>query len=175
MRTFDLNKNENGFFEVKKLRDFFALYFCGVPVIEDSSEEMFNDFIDDYASEQGQKTLAKAIEEGYEYNCKRGFDENIQEAEYFLIDNCEGEFEFCELGNNGYSYGDYVCSGEIFDFGHYSANKKVYFRKNEDGSFTPVDWFEVPSHGEEGRSNYIFVFDTIVYDGEVLKLYDVFA
>lgn len=181
-------ENEFGYFsvELSATEDYFRLLFKDVLLIcdsacedlydEETAEACFNDYINEYCDEQSQMTLAAAIDEGYEYNHNLDFDDNAVDAENFLIHNedVEKTFVHCNLTPNGYSYKNHVVSGDIFDFGHFRAENKVYFQEEEDGSFTPVDWFEVPAPGEEGRENYIFVFDTIVYDGEVLMLYDRF-
>lgn len=188
---FDLENNDLGLFNVRDhIGGYFALYFCDEPIIADSACEdlykadtalsVFNDFLEEYddsrVSMQGWKTLQSAINSGFSLNGRTDFDVLVVDAENFLCDMFDGEFEYCELGNHGYSYGNYTVSGEIFNFdAKYMAKDKVFFRKEEDGSFMPVDWFEVPSPKEEGRSSYVFVFDKIVYDGEVLRLYDHFS
>lgn len=182
--------NENGFFQVELCGghlDRARLLFCGEIVVDDSANEdlyceesaeaFFNDFIEneEMNSIHWQLNVAKAIEEGYHYNKSLGFN-NVVEAENYLIDKIQPSFQYCELRcsgyNQSYQYKDKIVSGQIFDFGHYEAEKEVYFRVDDDGNFTPVDWFEVPD-GEE-RHQYVYVYDTIVYDGEVIRLFDSF-
>jgi len=68
-------------------------------------------------------------------------------------------------------------TGEVFDFRwHYKADDEVLFREVRDGEFEPVNWFDVPMDGEDGRSDYIFVFaKEVLSDGRVAYLYDYFA
>lgn len=144
---------------------------------EETADCLFDDYIEENCSEQWQKTILSAISEGWNYNDKCEPSDNQVEAENYLIDNTEARLEHCELhcgtGSQNYSYKDHVVSGDIFNFDHYRADNKVYFHICGD-EYEPVDWFAVPSKGDESRNSYIFVYDTIVYDGEVLNLFDYF-
>lgn len=85
----------------------------------------------------------------------------------------------CKLYQSGhsqvYNYGDISCSGEIFDFTyHYRESDRVLFHEEADGSFTPCNFYDIPFEGAE-RREYIFVFDVVEVDGELIALYDYFA
>lgn len=70
---------------------------------------------------------------------------------------------------------EHSVSGDIFDFTHHymAADKRIFHKVGD--NFEPVDWYAVPMGGEE-RSNFVFVFDTIVTSNcEVVALYDYFA
>lgn len=64
-------------------------------------------------------------------------------------------------------------SGDVITTnGHYAAYLKVYYRLEDDGTFTPVNWFEIPDEGDENRRNYIFVFaHHVKASGKVAYLY----
>ena len=70
-----------------------------------------------------------------------------------------------------------IVSGDVFDFRwHYKADDEVLFHEVRQGKFEPVDWFDVPMEGEEGRNEYIFVFaKEILSDGSMAYLYDYFV
>ncbi len=185
-----IENNESEYFSVEESMSGYArLLFCGELILDDpacedlydeeSAECLFNEMIEDLGlnDKERQNTMAKAIEEGFKWDRKM-YADNFVDAENHLIENCEHELEYNPLNGGGcdqnYTYVDKTVSGQIFDFANYKAEKKVYFHENNNGTFTPVDWFEIPSDGEE-RKEYIFVYDTIVYDGRVLDLYDRFC
>lgn len=114
--------------------------------------------------------------------------EVFQQAYDSLMENPTGrQFIHTELDCHGttqnYTFYDEetgfqnLVSGEVFDFlWHYKADDEVLFHEVRPGEFEPVDWFDVPMDGEEGRNDYIFVFDReILSDGSVAYLYDYFA
>ena len=101
-------------------------------------------------------------------------DDIIAKCDAPTMEHCElerGQFYlWCDENNIEHSV-----SGDIFDFTHhYMAADKRFFHKVGD-NFEPVDWYDVPMGGKE-RSNFVFVFDTIVTSNcEVVALYDYFA
>lgn len=110
------------------------------------------------------------------------------EAELYLIDNRPNGVEYIQtdLDTDGkeqsYIFVDECghetrCSGEIFDFGNrYTKEDKLLFHLEDNADFTPCSWFDIPSQGEEGRNEYVFVFDTVILpNGKVAMLYDHFA
>lgn len=150
---------------------------------DSANEDMYNEysavsFAEDFLnqiSENAKQTLVLALTDGYKYNNRISLDDNAIEAENWFIEHNVATMTYCELyngQNQNYTYGDKTVSGEIFDFGKYDAEAAIYFRANEDGTFTPVSWYDIPN--DEGRKNFVFVFAAIVYEGKVLKLYDRF-
>lgn len=125
-----------------------------------------------------------AIENGFEVDFNDDMEQILVDAEEFILENCKVEGRvFCELHTHGTSqYYNFIdedgsernCSGEIFDFLKYKEKDEVYFRIEENGNFTPVNWFDIPNEGEE-RENYVFVYDRIVdCKGKLIELYDCF-
>lgn len=129
--------------------------------------------------------------EGFDEDVKRCALDIIRNEESDLIAKCDNPtMEYCELesiGSQGQAYSwidengiERNMSGDIFNYGwHYKAKDRVFFRKDGD-QFIQVDWFEIPAEDYEGiehkRSEFVFVFDTIVTSNcEVVALYDYFA
>ena len=124
-------------------------------------------------------------------------DETIEET-YFVAEDYLKEhpisihFEHCELSGGGQQYyqwadGDDIRTevwGEIFDWADYKADRKVYFHKKAwlsatrepAENFEAVNWFDIPDDGDDKRSEYVFVFETMVCaDGSLAMLYDYMA
>ena len=135
--------------------------------------------------ERFTKVVSRAISEGYEVDEHEELENILFDAENYIFANCNPDtMEQCNLQSNGrsqYYYfidkdgSEHNSTGDIFDFPRYKTEKEVYFKREEDGKFTPVDWFDIPMDGEDGRSDYLFVFDTIIdCEGNIVALYDYF-
>lgn len=131
------------------------------------------------------KVVERAMQEGFEVNEHDELDTILCDAENHIFNNCGVDtMEQCDLSTDGrsqYYYfidkdgSEHNSTGEIFDFAKYKAEKEVYFKRDENGKFTPVSWFDIPMAGEDGRDDYVFVFDTIIdCEGQVVALYDYF-
>lgn len=131
------------------------------------------------------KVVERAFEEGFEIDEHEEIETILCDAENFIFETCAVDtMEQCNLSSDGrsqYYYfidndgSEHNSTGEIFDFGKYKADKNVYFKREENGEFTPVSWFDIPMDGEDGRDDYIFVFDMIIdCEGKVVALYDYF-
>lgn len=134
--------------------------------------------------ERFANVVKRAISEGYEVDEHQDLETIICDAENHIFSNCKPDtMEQCDLKTHGtsqyYYFIDkdgqkYDSTGDIFDFAKYKADKGVYFKREENGTFTPVNWFDIPMEGEE-RCDYVFVFDTIIdCEGQVVSLYDYF-
>jgi hypothetical protein len=144
---------------------------------EDSAYAFFEELLNGIGK-QGQLAIQAAIDNGFTVSGTDSIETVWQDACDFIIDNTEHTMEYCELNTNGrsqhYDFGEYWQDGEIFDFGwHYKESDHVLF-KQEGNDFVWVNWYDIPMDGEPDRSEYGFVFDTIVYDGEAIDLYDMF-
>lgn len=128
------------------------------------------------------------VNNDFEFDANDSIMEVFQQAFDSLMENPTGQqFIHTDLDCHGmtqnYTFYDEVTdfenhvSGEVFDFcWHYKADDEVLFHEVRPGEFEPVNWFDVPMEGEEGRNDYIFVFDReILSDGRVAYLYDYFA
>ncbi len=128
------------------------------------------------------------VNNDFEFDANNSIMEVFQQAFDSLMENPTGQqFIHTDLDCHGmtqnYTFYDEVTdfenhvSGEVFDFRwHYKADDEVLFHEVRPGEFEPVNWFDVPMEGEEGRNDYIFVFDReILSDGRVAYLYDYFA
>ena len=123
-----------------------------------------------------------AVSQGFEFDPEDSFMEIYEQAcnELMEYESCGSEFVQADLDSYGntqaYTFIDpdtghnETVSGEIFDFT--TKSDAVYYRREEDGSFTPLKWFEVPAQGED-RSNYIFVYaKEILSNGKIAYMYD---
>lgn len=145
---------------------------------EDSAYAFFEELLNGIGK-QGQLAIQAAIDNGFTVSGTDSIETVWQDACDYIIDNTEHVMEYCELVTNNrgqhYDFGEYWEDGEIFDFGwHYKESDHVLFRQ-EGNDFVWVNWFDVPMDGEPDRADYGFVFDTIVYDGEAIDLYDMFV
>lgn len=145
---------------------------------EDSAYAFFEELLNGIGK-QGQLAIQAAIDNGFTVSGTDSIETVWQDACDYIIDNTEHVMEYCELVTNNrgqhYDFGEYWEDGEIFDFGwHYKESDHVLFRR-EGNDFVWVNWFDVPMDGEPDRADYGFVFDTIVYDGEAIDLYDMFV
>lgn len=127
--------------------------------------------------------IKSAVENGFEFDPTDTFEEVWEQAEDWLRENEPNGHQFiqCDFHAHGMSQ-NYLfidedgyetdMTGEIFDFPKARAEKEVYFKKDGD-TFTPVNWFDIPDESEEGREDYVFVYDYIVcHDGIIAYLYD---
>jgi len=133
--------------------------------------------------------IMAAVNAGFEFDKEDTIQDVWDDADIFLTkkEPYGHVFEKCELHgpdhSQYYSWADdesnYTTSagGEIITTnGKYTADEKVYYRVEKDGSYTPVDWSDIPDAGNEYRSNYIFVFaQHVKASGKVAYLYDYFA
>lgn len=133
--------------------------------------------------------ITAAVNAGFEFDMDDSMaDVEMQAQDYLLENEPYGHvFEHIELSGHGmsqnYSWADEdsdystQMSGEIFGFGENRAEDEVYFHREENGTFTPVNWFDIPNEFEkEERRQYIFVFDKQVRsDGKIAWLYDYMA
>lgn len=176
---------DNKLFNIEKMTTgHYALFFQNIMLLcdpanedyydKDDAEYLFDEFVKENCGEQWQLTILSALDCGFEYDEGNDTSTNQIDAENYLIKNQEAIFTQCELhcsaSGQNYSYKNHSVTGDLFDFSH---NGEYYYIGGDE--FEPVEWFDIPNTGSEERANYIFVFDIIVYDGEVLKLYDYFA
>ena len=192
MTTQEINKKfENIKFESDQaMSGYWRLMMNGHLFVDDPAEhdfydkeiaqEMFDEKVDDELKEEWLPTINEALGLGFDMTMFSGnFEQLYLDCENHIMENGEPEMERCELHHSGnsqyYSFGNNNCTGEIFDFGRYTASMEVYFHE-VDGKFIPCAWYDVPMHNEEGRNEYIFVFDTIVDTdtGKLISLYDYF-
>ena len=125
------------------------------------------------------KMIAGAVEIGFTFDECDSVEEVFAQAIEYIEDNGSEVMTQCDFDNQRYVFVDVdgfggSCSGEIFDFTrHYKASDEKLFKHEDDGSFTPVNWYDIPEG--ENRENYIFVFDRVAcIDGTVAVLYDYF-
>ena len=157
----------------------------GVDQLTQDSLECLAELVADHMSEDADPDDVA----GFDKDVERCANDIIQNESDKLIAKCENPtFEQCDLERGQwYCFVDennqqHDCSGDIFDFGHhYKAKDEVFFHREDDGTFTPINWFDIPmwSNTDEEkvqyRKNCIFVFDTIVTSNcEVVRLYDYF-
>ena len=128
------------------------------------------------------------INNDFEFDAEDSIMEVFQQAYDSLMENPTGlQFIQTELDCHGmlqnYVFYDEETgfqnnvTGEVFDFrGHYKTEDEVYYREVGNGEFEPVNWFDVPMDGEDGREKYIFVFaKEILSNGNMAYLYDYLA
>lgn len=185
LQTFEIN----GFIgEPSVAGDYYKLTYGSETIYQDSANEdcydedfayaFFEELLNEIG-EQGQLAIKSAIDNGFKVSNTNSIESVWEDACDYLVDNTEHTMEYCELRSTGrsqrYDFGEYWEDGEIFDFNwHYKESDHVLFRQ-EGNDFVWVNWFDIPMDGEPDRSNYGFVFDTIVYDGEAIDLYDMFV
>ena len=138
--------------------------------------------------------IQAAAGQGMEIDPSETIEETYFVAEDYLKEHpISIHFEHCELSSSGrdqsfsWNDGDDIKQemwGEIFDWADYKADRKVYFHKKAWVSatrepaenFEAVNWFDIPDDGDDKRSEYVFVFETMVCaDGSLALLYDYMA
>lgn len=130
--------------------------------------------------------LNAAVNDGFEFDMTDSMEDVVMQAEEYLFENEPYGHVFENVGMNGHGMSQNYCwvddesdhtiqmSGEIFDFADYKAEQDIYFRLEENGDFTHVNWFEIPNEFEkEERKKYVYVFDKQVKaNGKIAWLYD---
>lgn len=133
--------------------------------------------------------ITAATEAGFTFDMDDTMQEIWDAADNFLSEKEPYGHVFEQVDLNGPDYSqhyswaddesDYTtdAGGEIITTnGQYTADEKVYYHREEDGTFTPVNWFDLPDEGDEKRREYIFVFAYHVKaNGKVAYLYDYFC
>ena len=138
--------------------------------------------------------IQAAARQGMEIEKEDTIEEAYFKADDYLKENPVSiHFEHCELsgswGNQSFSWADgndisTQMWGEIFDWGDYKSDRRVYFHKEKwiaetrepAENFKAVNWFDIPDDGDEKRKDYVFVFESMVCaDGSLAMLYDYMA